>query len=230
MTLPAPIIEKVNGLFVVRDDKLPGGTKMRFILPYIQSRPEREFVYASPAVGYAQIAISHCCSMAGRQAVIFTAKRKTPFPLTLQAKEAGARVIMVPHGYLNVVQARAAKYAEQTGAHLVPFGVDIPEAMQYLIATAKALPVKPKEVWTCAGSGTLTRALQKAWPTAKFYAVMIGKKDSDIGRAVRIVAPEKFEQPSKTAPPFKSSPYYDAKAWRFAMRQASPGALFWNVA
>lgn len=47
--LPAPVVERVGRLLVVRDDLLPGGTKMRAILPLIESRPEQEFVYASPA-------------------------------------------------------------------------------------------------------------------------------------------------------------------------------------
>jgi len=45
--LPNPIIENNNGFNIVRDDLLAGGTKMRFILPYIQARPEDEFIYAS---------------------------------------------------------------------------------------------------------------------------------------------------------------------------------------
>jgi hypothetical protein len=40
--------------------------------------------------------------------------------------------------------------------------------------------------------------------------------------AVRAVA--------RLSPPFPSCDNYDAKAWRFIRAQASPGALFWNVA
>lgn len=49
MSLPAPVIEAHEDIRVVRDDLLPGGTKMRYILPMMEARPEREFVYASPA-------------------------------------------------------------------------------------------------------------------------------------------------------------------------------------
>ena len=74
--LSNPVIEKIDNIIVVRDDFLEGGTKMRFILPYLQKRNEKEFVYASPAFGYAQVALSACCKLLGKKAVIFTAKRK----------------------------------------------------------------------------------------------------------------------------------------------------------
>lgn len=228
MSLPAPLVESHNGFNVVRDDLLPGGTKMRFILPMMEARPEREFVYASPAFGYAQVALAHCAALAGRRATVFTAKRKVAHPLTVMASRAGARVVMVPHGYLSNVQAKARMYAERAGAYLVPFGVEIPEAMTALVAVARAMPT-PCEVWSVAGSGVLTRSLQAAWPSASFHAVMIGKADSDIGRARRYVSPLKFEQETRASVPFPSSRWYDAKAWEFVRQHASPGALFWNV-
>lgn len=229
MSLPAPVVEEFDGIRVVRDDLLPGGTKMRYILPLIEGRPEREFVYASPAFGYAQVALAHCAAMAGRRATIFTAARKEPHPLTRAAHQAGARIVMVPHGYLTNVQAKARIYTERTGAMLVPFGVEVPEAMAALAEVARGIGITPAEVWSVAGSGVLSRSLQLAWPAAAFNAVMIGKADSDIGRARRFVSPLGFEQACKDAVPFPSSRWYDAKAWGFIRRHAQPGALFWNV-
>lgn len=228
MSLAAPVLEQHGQITVVRDDLLPGGTKMRYILPLLHGRPESEFVYASPAFGYAQVALAHCAAMVGRRATVFTAKRKEPHALTLRAARAGARVVMVPHGYLSNVQAKARIYAERSGAYLVPFGVEVPEAMDCLADVARAMPA-PAEVWTVAGSGVLTRSLQIAWPAARFHAVVIGKADSDVGRATRHIAPMPFEKACRDAVPFPSSPWYDAKAWAFIRRHASPGALFWNV-
>jgi hypothetical protein len=80
-----------------------------------------------------------------------------------------------------------------------------------------------------AGSGTLTRALQAAWPGARFHAVRVGKPP-DVGRARLYEAPEPFERDASLPPPFPSCSNYDAKAWRFLAEHARPGALFWNVA
>jgi hypothetical protein len=97
-----------------------------------------------------------------------------------------------------------------------------------LAAVASQLSA-PTEFWSVAGSGTLTRALQAAWPDAAAHAVRIGA-DPDAGRATLYHAPEPFERPAKQPPPFPSCDNYDAKAWRFITAHAQPGALFWNVA
>ena len=224
--LPDPVLEERDGFVIVRDDILPGGTKRR--VAGVLLNGAEEFVYASPAYGYAQIALAYACKDADKRATIFTAKRKVLAPRSLQAKEQGATIVFVPTGYLTNVQAKARSYAEVSGACLLPFGFDHPDVVVALADLALSLPVKPYEVWTVAGSGTLTRALQQAWPLAQFYAVKIGK-EPHAGRAFLFHAPELFEQAAKVNPPFPSCPQYDAKAWRFVKQHASPGALFWNV-
>jgi hypothetical protein len=225
--LPSPTIERHGKILVVRDDLVPGGTKAR-VLPSLLSSGI-EYVYASPAYGYAQIALGHACGAVGSRATIFTARRNDPHPRTLEAKRAGAKVVMVPNGYLSVVQAKAKAYCEATGARLMPFGFDTPAFLDALAAVARSMSVSPAEVWTVAGSGTLSRALQAAWPSTRFHAVRVGREPS-IGRARLHVAPEPFEKDAKIKPPFPSCSNYDAKAWRFIARHASPDALFWNVA
>lgn len=226
---PAPVIETVEGIQVVRDDHIPGGTKRRVLEPLVAAAPGTEFVYASPAYGYAQIALAYSCAAVGKAATVFVAKRKTMHPRTAEAQAAGARIVEVAHGYLSNVQAKARAYAEKTGAEVFPFGLDTPEFIAGLAEVARALPVEPFEVWSVAGSGVLTRALQQAWPDATFHAVRIGS-EPDAGRATVWRARERFEQPAKHRPPFPSCDNYDAKAWRFIREWAKPGALFWNVA
>lgn len=226
--LPPPTVERYGEILVVRDDLLPGGTKMRAIMPLIESSDAQEFVYASPAQGYAQVALAFCAAIAGRKATIFTAKRKVPHALTLRAKEAGAKVVQVEHGYLSVVSSKARQYCDKVGATQVPFGCDIPVCRQAIAAAAAMLP-EPEEVWSVAGSGVLTRSLQEAWPNARFFAVVVGKQDIDTGRAERIVCPLPFERDAKEKPPFPSASNYDAKAWGYIVGRASRGALFWNV-
>lgn len=225
--LPKPVIQPCGQILVVRDDLLPGGTKRRALEGLLQ--PGIEYVYAGPACGYAQTGLAYACRDAGTRATVFVARRAIPHKHTAEAAAVGANVIQVPYGYLSTVEARAKAYAQERGAVLIPFGFDIPEMRDAIAAAAHSLPVDPTEVWTVAGSGTLTRALQQAWPDAAFHAIRIGKPP-DFGRARLIAAPEKFEQPARIPPPFPSCANYDAKAWAFIQREASPGALFWNVA
>ena len=225
-------IERVGGFLVVRDDLVPGGTKRRVLEGICRDSPAQELVYASPAYGYAQIALAHAAAACGKRATIFVAKRAKPHARTLQAKAAGARVFQVEHGYLSNVQAKAKAYAQRCGASLLPFGVDTAEFRGSLCDMIRADPalgkLRPPEVWTAAGSGTLSRALQLVWPSARFVAVQVGKAPS-VGGARLLKAPEKFEQDAKEPPPFPSCSNYDAKIWRFFKREAVDGALLWNV-
>lgn len=227
MKFPDPVINSTGPYHVLRDDLIPGGTKARVIGRFLVSADE--WVYASPAYGYAQVALAHVCAAYGKRATVFVAKRKVLHPRTAEAQRAGAKIVQVPHGYLSNVQAKARAYAEYVGAGQLPFGFDFPEFVDALAELALGLPIRPSEVWTVAGSGTLSRALQKAWPEATFHAIRVGAMPA-VGRAQLYEAPEKFEVDARQPPPFPSCSNYDAKAWRFVLRHAAEGALFWNVA
>ena len=220
-------IEEHEGIVVVRDDFISGGTKTRVVPILFDDR--KEYVYASPVQGYAQVALAYCAREHGKRTTIFCAARKTRHPRTLEAIAAGAKVVEVgPAGYMSVVRKRAADYCRISGARLLPFGLDTP-AIRAAIADVARQIDEPAEVWTVAGSGTLSLSLQQAWPNARFHAVRIGAEPS-VGRAKLWTAPEKFDDPAKMPPPFPSCANYDAKAWRFIRQHSSPGSLFWNVA
>ena len=233
---PTPVIEEHEGVLVVRDDLLVGGTKQRAGDYLIRNNPEvREWVYgSSPANGYAQIALSVLCNRYNKSAVIFMADRAKD-KLTKYQKSAimeGADMRFVPNGMLTVTQKRAKDYVGENSEsrRLLPIGFDHPSAVASIARVAESMEVNPKEVWTVGSSGTLTRGLQQAWPNAEFHCVSVGHK-GDYGRAKVYRSELKFNQPvkQKDAPPFPSVPTYDAKAWKFVREYASEGALFWNV-
>ena len=153
----------------MRDDLFPGGTKARFLPVLFQDADE--VVYASPCEGGAQTALAHTAAALGKRATIFVAKRKQPHDRALEAKRVGAKVMQVPCGYLNVVQARAREYCNRTGARLAPFGVDLPEALEAIAAAARSTGLEPDEVWCASGSGVLARSLAMAWPNARRHVV-----------------------------------------------------------
>lgn len=226
--MQAPIIEQVGKVLVVRDDLLAGGTKVR-ALPVLFDDRYEEYVYASPVYGYAQIALAMACRDEGFKATIVCAKREQKHQRTLEAEAAGATILEITPGYMSVLRARAREYCSAHHAKLMPFGLDDIRIIEELSRIAAALPVKPTEVWSVAGSGVLTRALQLAWPEVQAYAVRVGAMPNP-GRAFLYTAPEEFEDDASEPPPFPSCSNYDAKAWQFIRRHASDGALFWNVA
>ena len=108
------IIEKYEnqpGIYVLRDDLLPGGTKSILIDSLlVNNNHVNEFVYASPCYGGFQIALSIFCKNNNKKATIFCAKRKIRHPNTEICIQNGANVVEVPYGYLSVVEKHAREY------------------------------------------------------------------------------------------------------------------------
>jgi pyridoxal-phosphate dependent enzyme len=226
----APIVSEHQAVTVVRDDLYPGGTKARIFAPLFGRYAE--IVYASPAQGGAQTALAHAAAATGKRATVFVAKRDIPHPRAIEAKRMGATVLQVRPGYLTVVQARARAYCAATGAFLLPFGADIPEAPDIVAQAARALAIEPDEVWCAAGSGVLMRGLARAWPHAKRHAVQIGRtlSEREVAGATIHVYPRPYDYALHDAAPFPADPHYDAKAWQVCARLHGPGTvLFWNV-
>lgn len=232
---------------VVRDDYLAGGTKMRGLVPYMKNilknhKDVQEFLYASPAYGYAQVAISMAARDLGKKATIFVAKRKNKHPNTLLAEKFGAQIIEVPYGYLVVVKKWAKDYEGESPKtrYLLPWGLADPEFMRILEENIRKVSKKhrinPKVIWVTVGSGTLFETLASVFPDAVFNLVTVGAdyKPSSTALSDRIKniyqAPEKFDQKAKITPPFQSNPWYDAKLWRFILDHGGNNDLVWNVA
>lgn len=226
----APIVREHDGVLVVRDDLFPGGIKARFLGLAFEGVDEA--VYASPAEGGAQTALATVARGFGKRATIFVAARAKLHPRTLEASRLGARVVPIRPGHLSVVKARAREWAKRSGARLVPFGADMPEAVAAIAAAARATGLDPDEVWCAAGSGVLARGLALAWPRARRHVVQIGRALSPVEVAgARIhVHPRRFSEVARAAPPFPSDPHYDAKAWEtMTARRGAGRVVFWNV-
>lgn len=234
---PPPYVEKVGRFFVVRDDLLKYGSKIRF-LDYLVSRsPESEFVYGgSNKVGWGAISLAYVCKRYGKKATCFMAKRGRLTWHQEQFRALGGRIVSVPNGMLNVTMKRARDYAAQKPSErkLLDIGFDDPLIVACIANVARGLPIKPKEIWTVASSGTLSRGLQAAFPEARVFAVQIGHAltKENVGKAKILKSKYKYDQTvsAEDAPPYPSEPYYDAKLWSLVKKRGADGALIWNVA
>lgn len=220
-------LEQIGSRFVWRDDLRQGGTKAAVLDKFL--RPGQHYAYAGPCEGYAQLALGFAARNVGATAHLFCAARQTRHPNTSAAADAGALIYEVRPGYLSCVKAAARSFCEAEGVELLPFGLSSDDFENALADYARSIPIRPHEIWVAAGSGTLARALQKAFPRAAVNAVRIGR-EPNVGSATLHAAPERFEQPAKAPPPFPSCSNYDAKVWQFFEKNAAPGALYWNVA
>jgi hypothetical protein len=237
INLPPIVIENIEGINVVREDLLPGGTKRRAAYNYVLRFPEIEnWVYASPRQGYAQLALAYVCKDLGKKAIIYVPDSDEKTELTQQSEALGAEINQVPMGMLTVINKRA-RDRQGLGwdkTMCLPFGLDHPIIVQTIANFAKGLLIEPKEVWSVMSSGVLSRGLQMAWPNAKFNIVMTGHvmNEREIGNATSYRSPYKFDQACKVKelPPYPSEIYYDAKVWSFVKQYGTSGALIWNVA
>ena len=176
--LPEPVIEEYDGIYVVRDDLLEGGTKRRLFNRYIQSMSDiDEFVYYSPREGYGQLALSYSCRDLGKKSVVFVPKGKRT-GLTNLSESLGSTIYEVPMGYLSNLQHKSKKYCEESGSHLIPFGGD-DEIMINEMCNVKTINVKPTEVWSVMSSGVINRGLQKCFSDVDVYGVMVGHNPTD---------------------------------------------------
>ena len=114
----------------------------------------------------------------------------------------------------------------------MPFGADMPEAINAIAVAACAIGIEPDEVWCASGSGVLARGLAVAWPNTRRHAVQVGHvlSSRDVAGATVHVHPMPFGREARRKPPFPSDPTYDAKAWEVATaRNGSGRVVFWNV-
>lgn len=149
-------------------------------------------------------------------------------PRTVQAAKLGAKIVLITPGYLSVVQARAREYCAKTGARLLPFGADMPDAVNVIIAAAAhATGLEPDEVWCAAGSGVLARGLAAAWPNARRHAVPVGRTltPREVAGATIHIHLQSFKREACSRPPFQSDPHYDSKAWEVMIASKGTGRV-----
>lgn len=223
-------IEEYNGIKVLRDDLLAGGTKSILMPSLIE--PNKEYVYASPVYGGFQIALSAYC---GALATIFCAKRKEMHPNTKQCLKYGAKVIEVPYGYLTVIEKHAKDYCLATGAIKLKFGANEPEnkiiignRMRQII---QELGKEPDEIWCAIGSGTLVDSILMATETAQIKGVQVGAEYKGVHERLQVLKYHKgFDKLSNYKAGFQSMPNYDLKAWEYCNKfKTGNDVLFWNV-
>jgi hypothetical protein len=90
---------------------------------------------------------------------------------------------------------------------------------------------EPEIVYVAFSTGVLCRALQIAWPKAKFVSVAVSRniKEGERGKTEIISEPLAFLTPDKIVPPFPSVSTYDAKVWKYIPKNSKRDILFWNV-
>lgn len=241
-------------LHVLRDDLLPGGTKQRGCWRYLrelQQQGSREFVYASPFAGFAQVALSVSAALLGVPCTLFCERDKTAaepafHAFSRLAQRHGAELILCES--LEEAHERACAHGRQRSSTVLPLGFRAERFMEILTEEIRRvwdglvgeLGAAPSELWLPVGSGTLMQCFHRVTGgRTPIYGVDVRVLPAEDDRLASLRelpgvtllrTPELFHEPVLLTPPVPSNRHYDAKLWRFVASQAKPSALWWNVA
>ena len=228
---PPPVIKMHDGVRVVRDDLLVG-SKIRGGDLLVSQIKQKTLVYVQPRTGLAGVSLLEVAKRHDKKVKLFMPSSKQISHHQACCIERGAdyefhRIAAMPN--LNAI---AKKWAdEQEDAFFIPLGLKHELVTAGFVKVASQIP-EPEEVWTVISTGVLHRALQIAWPNAKFHCVAVSRnmKSGEIGHDDIISHPLPFTTAIKEdLPPFPSVNTYDGKAWKYIPKNTGRDILFWNV-
>lgn len=228
---PPPVVRVHDNVRVVRDDMIVG-TKTRAGDLLASKINNETIVYSQPRVGLAGVSILDVAKHHDRKVVLFMPSSKRISLHQACCIERGATPIFMRIAAMRNLNMAAAQWAEENGAFFVPLGLRHELATAGIVHAASQIP-EPQEVYVAISTGVLSRALQIAWPNAKFVCVAVARnlKAGELGRADVISDPLPFttNEKEENMPPFPTVKSYDAKVWKTIPKDGIIDRLFWNV-
>ena len=229
---PPPVVKMHEGIRVVRDDLIIG-TKARGADLLLHTIPEKTVVYAQARQGLAGVSLIDAATHYRKKVVLFMPASKEISLHQACCIERGAKAIFRRCASISNFARWGQDWADKHDACYVPMGAAHETVTAAIIHAASKIKPVPDEVWCVIATGVLARALQIAWPKAKFNCVAVGRAlhDGEAGRARIIREPLKFLQREREVnlPPFPCACSYDAKAWKYIPKNTGRNILFWNV-
>ena len=231
---PFPRIAVHEGVRVIRDDDLVG-SKVRGGDCLISSLPDHidTIVYVQPRTGLAGVSILDVAKRHNKAVRLFMPSSKRISHHQACCIERGAEVSFHRIAAMPNLNKIAKEWADQNeNAFFVPLGLKHKMVTAGIVKVASQIH-EPEEVWVATSTGVLTRALQIAWPSAKFVSVAVSRnmKAGELGRAQVISDKKAFTSPEskKNLPPFPNIATYDGKVWKYIPKYSGKEILFWNV-
>jgi hypothetical protein len=209
------------------------GTKVRGGDCLISRINQSTIVYVQPRTGLAGVSILDVAKRHNKKVKLFMPSSQTISHHQACCIEQGAeasfhRIAAMPN--LNKI---AKDWADsQEDAFFVPLGLKHELVTAGIVKAASKIEA-PDEVYVAISTGVLSRAMQIAWPNAKFHSVAVSRnlKAGELGRAEVISEPMPFQQSEKpeNLPPFPCIDTYDGKVWKYIPKNTGKNILFWNV-
>lgn len=224
-----PVVIEHEGVRVVRDDLIVG-TKTRAADLLASKINNDTMVYSQPRVGLAGVSLLDVAKHHNKKVVLFMPASKRISLHQACCIERGAIPIFERIAAMPILNIKAKEWADKHNAFFIPLGLKHELATAAIVYTASKIS-EPEEVYVAISTGVLSRALQIAWPNAKFTCVAVARnlKAGELGRASVISEPLEFMQEEPIQPPFPTVRTYDAKVWKYIPKNTGRNILMWNV-
>lgn len=229
---PDPVVTMHDGVRCVRDDLITG-TKVRGGDCLISRSNASTIVYVQPRTGLAGVSILDVAKRHNKKVKLFMPSAKKISLHQACCIEQGAEVSFHRIAAMPNLNKIAKEWADQhDDAFFVPLGLKHELVTAGIVKAASKIEA-PDEVYVAISTGVLSRAMQIAWPNAKFHSVAVARnlKAGELGRAEVISEPLDFTQHEKpeNLPPFPCIDTYDGKVWKYIPKNTGKNILFWNV-
>jgi len=229
---PDPVVTVHDGVRVVRDDLIVG-TKTRAGDLLASKSNYSTIVYSQPRTGLAGVSLLDVARNHNKKIILFMPACKTISLHQACCIEQGAIPIFKRIAAMPNLNLYAKQYAEENNALFVPLGLKHELATAGIVHAASKIK-EPEEVYVAISTGVLSRALQIAWPNAKFHSVAVARnlKAGEAGRVEEVISePLAFTSQEKpeNMPPFPCIDTYDGKVWKYIPKNTKRDILFWNV-
>ena len=236
---PAPVVKLHEGIRVVRDDLIVGTKARGGDALFSQLDGIDTVVYTQARAGLAGVSLLDCGKHYDKRIVLFMAASKAMSIDQACCVERGAKVFFRRAAAMNNLASWAKDWVSQhKGSVFAPLGLKHELVTAGIIKSALRIKEPPDVVFTVIATGVLSRALQIAWPHAKFYGIAVGRNlhAGEAGRAKIIDEPLPFlrnEAEGNLPSDWDTVPNYDGKAWKYVKRYVEKypdkNVLFWNV-
>jgi hypothetical protein len=238
------IVTEHEGIHVLRDDLLPGGTKRRSIESFVRQTDYEEYVYPGTSRGAAIVALGYAANKHKKKGIVFIAKRETPNELMQEALDAGNGFLefkYIEMGFYPKIKKACERYCYNDKKKIyIKSGNDTPFAVNHIAQVSREIVNRFGHfdiVLAACSSGTLIRGIQKGEISERYIGVATGQKGINPGNAEVIYHNkiQKFEAnpPKELRPPYPTVLNYDGKVWQYALKEKerNPKAkiLVWNV-
>jgi len=226
---PDPVVIEHEGVRVVRDDLIVG-TKTRAGDLLASKINHKTLVYSQPRTGLAGVSLLDVAKHHNKDIILFMPSSKRVSLHQACCIEQGAIPMFERIAAMPILNMYAKEWADKNDAFFIPLGLRHELATAGIVHAASKID-EPDEVYVAISTGVLSRALQIAWPNAKFHCVAVARnlKAGELGRGNVISEPLPFVKPEKDLPPFPTVATYDAKVWKYIPKNTSKNILMWNV-